>query len=141
MKDDIVKYIREHYELYAGRMIEQAFKLALSGHKADKRLSGDDWIEHCTGVAMILAQMHMDAETVCAGLLHDALDHTNLTAKEISDATNDNVDELVKGITKVNGLKYGKDGIDETESLRRLIVAMGKDIRVIATTQRKEIKK
>ena len=131
MKDDFLKYIREHYELYDGRMIEQAFKLALSGHKADKRLSGDDWIEHCTGVAMILAQMHMDAETICAGLLHDALDHTNLTAKEISDATNDNVDELVKGITKVNGLKYGKDGIDETESLRRLIVAMGKDIRVI----------
>ncbi|MBQ8468817.1 MAG: bifunctional (p)ppGpp synthetase/guanosine-3',5'-bis(diphosphate) 3'-pyrophosphohydrolase [Clostridia bacterium] len=131
MKEDFLKYIREHYELYDGRLIEQAYKLAIIGHKNDKRLSGDDWIEHSAGVAMILAEMHMDAETVAAGLLHDVLDHTDLTAKDISEATNDNVDELVKGITKVNGLKYGKNELDETENLRRLIVAMGKDIRVI----------
>lgn len=131
MREDFLKYIREHYELFDGRQIEQAYKLASTAHKGDKRLSGEEWIEHLAGVAMILAEMHMDPDTVCAGLLHDALDKTSLTAKEIADATNDNVDELVKGITKVNGIKYGKNTIEETESLRRLIVAMGKDIRVI----------
>ena len=131
MKEDFLKYIRENYELFDGRLIEQAYKLAASAHKYDKRLSGEEWIEHLTGVAMILAEMHMDADTICAALLHDALEKTNLTAKDISEATNDNVDELVKGVAKVNGIKYGKNTIDESESLRRLIVAMGKDIRVI----------
>ena len=129
MKEDFLKYVREHYELYEGRLIEQAYKLAASCHAGYFRESGDPWIDHCVGVAHILAKMHMDADTVCAGLLHDSFDY-DLTSKEISDQTNDNIDELVKGVAKINGIKYDKTQ-DEAERLRRLLVAMGKDIRVI----------
>lgn len=131
MKEDFLKEVREKYELYDGRKIEQAYKLATLAHEGNKRESGEPWINHCVCVAEILVEMSMDADTICAGLLHDVIDDTDTTFKQISDTINDDVCELVRGLSKVNGIKYSKDNLDETESLRRLIVAMGKDIRVI----------
>lgn len=131
MKEDFLKQVRETYELYDGRKIEQAYKLASLAHEDNKRLSGEPWINHSVGVAQILVDMHMDVDTVCAGLLHDVLEETNITIREIEDAVGDNVADLVKGMSKISGIKYGKSNLDEAEKLRRLLVTMGKDIRVI----------
>ncbi len=128
---DFLKDVREKYDLYDGRKIEQAYKLAISAHEGNKRESGEPWINHCVGVAEILVDMSMDSDTICAGLLHDSLDDTEVSVKQIIESTNNDVAELVKGLSKVNSIKYRRETLDESESLRRLIVAMGKDIRVI----------
>ncbi len=131
MKEEFLRQIREDYALYDGRKIEQAFKIAQNVHEGKMRLSGEPWIEHCVCVAKIMADMHMDADTVCAALLHDSCDDSEQPLKQIISTLGVEVYELVKGLNKINGLAYGKDNFDETEGLRRLIVTMGKDIRVI----------
>lgn len=129
--EDFLKLVRENYDIPDSKKIEQAYKLANIAHTGNKRRSGDPWFNHCVSVAKILLEMNMDTDTICAGLLHDVLDDTDVTLKQISDAVGSGVSDLCKGMSKVNGIKYGKSNIDEVESLRRLIIAMGKDIRVI----------
>lgn len=129
--EDFLKLMREKYDIASSRQVEQAYKLAKIAHAGNIRKSGEPWFNHCVSVAKILLELNMDADTVCAGLLHDALDDTDITLKQISDAVGTAVSDLCKGLSKVNGIKYGKSNIDEVESLRRLIIAMGKDIRVI----------
>lgn len=129
--EDFLKLVREKYDIVNSRQVEQAYKLANTAHIGNKRKSGEPWVNHCICVAKILLELNMDSETVCAGLLHDVLDDTDVTPKQISDAVGSGVSELCKGMSKVNGIKYGKQDIDEVESLRRLIIAMGKDIRVV----------
>ncbi len=129
--DDFLKNVREKYDIFEAKKIEQAYKLACIAHTGNKRKNGSPWVEHNASVGKILADMNMDADTVCAGVLHDVVDDTDVSFRQIGDAVNWEVAELVKGVTKVNGIKYGKDNLDEVDDLRRLIVAMGKDIRVI----------
>ncbi len=131
MKEDFLKYIRENYELFESRKVEQAYKLAVYANEGEKRLSGEDWINHCVGVAYILAKMHMDVDTICGGLLHDVTRTSKVSVKDVEREIGEDVAELVKGLEKINEIKYRKDTVDESESLRRLIVTMGKDIRVI----------
>ncbi len=129
--EDFLKLVREKYNIVDSRQVEQAYKLANMAHLGNKRKSGEPWVNHCICVAKILLELNMDSETVCAGLLHDVLDDTDVTPKQITDAVGSGVSELCKGMSKVNGIKYGKQDLDEVESLRRLIIAMGKDIRVV----------
>lgn len=129
--EDFLKLVREKYDIADSRQVEQAYKLANMAHLGNKRKSGEPWVNHCICVAKILLELNMDSETVCAGLLHDVLDDTDVTPKQIADAVGVGVSDLCKGMSKINGIKYGKQDLDEVESLRRLIIAMGKDIRVV----------
>lgn len=129
--EDFLKSVREKYDIVDSKMVEQAYKLASMAHEGNKRASGSPWVEHNICVAKILLDMNMDAETVCAGLLHDILDETDTSIRQIADAVGVDVAELVKSLSKVNSIKFRKDSTDEVDNLRRLIMSMGKDIRVV----------
>ena len=129
--EDFLRIVREKYDIFDSKKVEQAYKLATIAHEGNKRESGSPWVVHNISVAKILLDMNMDADTVCAGLLHDLLDETDATIRQISDAVEGDVAELVKGLSKINSIKFRKDSTDEVEKLRRLIMSMGKDIRVV----------
>ena len=82
-------------------LIKKAYECANSNHKEQNRVSGEKYINHPLNVAYILAEMNADYETICAGLLHDTLEDTEITKEEISELINPTVAELVDGVTKL----------------------------------------
>lgn len=116
-------------------MIEHAYQLAHEAHKDQVRKSGEPYIIHPLCVAIILADLEMDKETIAAGLLHDVIEDTNYTYEDIQREFGDDVALLVDGVTKLDKLKYkggSGDKLDlQVENLRKMFLAMAKDIRVI----------
>lgn len=111
-------------------LIRQAYTLALKAHGGQKRFSGEDYISHPLAVASILAELRADAETIAAAILHDTVEDTAITLGEIEKKFGKNIAFLVDGVTKLGKLKY--QGLERhVESLRKLFVAMAKDLRVI----------
>jgi len=111
-------------------LVIRAFKYAEEAHKNQQRKSGEPYIIHPYNVALILADLGADAETISAGLLHDTVEDTGITLKNIEQDFNKNIAFMVDGVTKLGELKY-KGVVRHVESLRKLFVAMAKDIRVI----------
>ena len=113
-------------------MIEKAYKIAYAAHKGQLRKSGEPYIIHPLCVAIILADLELDKETIVAGLLHDAVEDTVMTTEEIAQEFGDEVALLVDGVTKLGQLSYSADKIEvQAENLRKMFLAMAKDIRVI----------
>ena len=127
--DDFVELINKNYE--DPKMILEAYDFAYNAHKGIKRLSGEDYIVHPVEVAKILVNLGMDEETISAALLHDVVEDTPVTFKTIKKLFGQNVEKLVKGVTKISSLKYESYEDLEMESLKRLFIAMCKDVRVI----------
>ena len=113
-------------------MIEKAYSIAFEAHKDQKRRSGEPYIIHPVSVAIILAKLELDKETIVAGILHDVVEDTVMTLEELSDIFGAEVALLVDGVTKLTQLSYSKDKVDkQAENLRKMFLAMSKDIRVI----------
>ena len=113
-------------------MIEKAYKIASEAHQGQLRKSGEPYIIHPLCVAIILADLELDKETIVAGLLHDAVEDTVMTTEEIAAEFGDDVALLVDGVTKLGQLSYSADKIEiQAENLRKMFLAMAKDIRVI----------
>ncbi len=113
-------------------MIEKAFQIAKDAHKDQKRKSGEPYLIHPICVAIILAELELDKETIIAGLLHDVVEDTPMTLEDLSREFNDEVALLVDGVTKLGQLSYAHDKMDvQAENLRKMFLAMAKDIRVI----------
>ncbi len=113
-------------------MIEKAYTVARDQHKDQKRKSGEPYIIHPLCVAIILADLQMDKETIVAGLLHDVVEDTGMTLDEVSNAFNPDVALLVDGVTKLTQLNLNTDKVEmQAENLRKMFVSMAKDIRVI----------
>ena len=113
-------------------MIQKAYETAREAHKDQKRKSGEPYIIHPLCVAIILADLELDKETIVAGLLHDAVEDTWMTCDEITREFGPEVALLVDGVTKIGQLSYSKDKVElQAESLRKMFLAMAKDIRVI----------
>jgi len=100
-------------------------------HATQKRKSGEPYIIHPIAVAEILIQLDMDADTVCAGLLHDTLEDTPATYKDLEEMFGKEVADLVEGVTKIEILKTDNKSIQEAETIRKMFIAMSKDARVI----------
>ncbi|MDD6101622.1 MAG: bifunctional (p)ppGpp synthetase/guanosine-3',5'-bis(diphosphate) 3'-pyrophosphohydrolase [Clostridiales bacterium] len=112
--------------------IEMAYDYAKKSHGDQKRKSGEPYIIHPLSVAIILAELEMDKETIMAGLLHDVLEDTDVTDLQMRDMFGEEVLLLVDGVTKLTKLKYSHDKVDvQAENLRKMFLAMAKDIRVI----------
>ena len=113
-------------------MIEKAYKVASEAHEGQKRKFGEPYIIHPLCVAIILADLELDKETIVAGLLHDAVEDTWMTYEEVEKEFGSEVALLVDGVTKLGQLSYSADKVEvQAENLRKMFLAMAKDIRVI----------
>ena len=113
-------------------MIERAYATAYKAHGDQKRKSGEPYIIHPLCVAIILAELEMDKETLAAGLLHDVVEDTVMTSEELRAQFGAEVELLVNGVTKLGQLSYDADKVEvQAENLRKMFLAMAKDIRVI----------
>lgn len=113
-------------------MVEKAFDIAYTAHKEQRRKSGEPYIVHPLSVAIILAQLQMDLETITAGILHDVVEDTVLTIDEMKALFGADVALLVDGVTKLTQLSLSSDKLEiQAENLRKMFLAMAKDIRVI----------
>ncbi len=128
--DRILEVIHHNHPQADTTMVELAFELADKAHKGQKRLSGEDYIQHSLETAYELAQMDIDIPTVIAGLLHDVPEDTYISLEEIEKDFGKEVAGLVEGITKLGTIKYR--GLERyAENLRKMFVAMAEDVRVI----------
>ena len=113
-------------------LIKKAYEIAEKHHEGQKRKSGEDYIIHPLFVAMILANLKMDADTIVAGLLHDAVEDTDYTIEELKNDFSEHVALLVEGVTKLTEINIANDKVEkQAENLRHMFIAMSKDIRVI----------
>ena len=112
--------------------IEKAYNIADTAHKGQLRKSGEPYIIHPLCVAIILADLELDKETIIGGLLHDVVEDTIMTSEEITEEFGKEVALIVDGVTKLGQLSYSKDKVEvQAENLRKMFLAMAKDIRVI----------
>ena len=130
--DELINCVRKYHPSDDISMIEKAFRIANDAHKGQVRKSGEAYIIHPLCVAIILAELELDKETIVAGLLHDVVEDTVMTDEEISQEFNGEVALLVDGVTKLGQLSYDADKVEiQAENLRKMFLAMAKDIRVI----------
>ena len=129
---DLVASIRKYHPSDDLSMIEKAYQLADNAHKDQKRKSGEPYIIHPLCVAIILADLEMDKETIAAGLLHDVVEDTVYTEEQLAEIFGKEVALLVDGVTKLTQLSWSADKVEmQAENLRKMFLAMAKDIRVI----------
>lgn len=113
-------------------MIEKAYQVANKAHEGQFRKSGEPYIMHPLCVAIILAELELDKETIVAGILHDVIEDTVMTNEEIEREFSPEILLLVDGVTKLTQLNFSQDKIElQAENLRKMFLAMAKDIRVI----------
>ena len=129
--DKILKEVRSRRPKADLKIIERAFELADQWHAGQLRKSGDPFITHPLGVALVLAQLGMDEATVAAALLHDAVEDTDLTLAEVEEAFGFEITSLIDGVTKLDKIRFRSPEQGRAENLRKMIVATAKDVRVI----------
>lgn len=110
--------------------IRAAYECANEAHQGQKRKNGDPYIIHPVSVAEIIVEMGLDTDSICAGLLHDCIEDTEFQYAQIEEKFGTSVAELVDGVTRLGRLHYSKEQ-EQMEDLRKMLIAMGKDIRVI----------
>ncbi|SEA53998.1 GTP pyrophosphokinase [Oribacterium sp. KHPX15] len=130
--ESLIKTIKSYHPSGDFSMVDKAYRVAKEQHKDQKRKSGEPYIIHPICVAIILANLQMDKETIVAGLLHDVVEDTGMTLDEVSKEFNPDVALLVDGVTKLTQLNLNTDKVEmQAENLRKMFVSMAKDIRVI----------
>ena len=129
---ELVKSVKKYHPSTDLTMIEKAYQVAKAAHKDQVRKSGEPYIIHPLCVGIILADLELDKESIAAGLLHDVVEDTPMTTEDVAREFGDEVALLVDGVTKLGQLSYSADKVDEqAENLRKMFLAMAKDIRVI----------
>lgn len=131
--DQLVQTIRQYHPSSDLSQVEEAYHLADKAHVGQKRQSGEPYIIHPLNVALILAQLELDRESIVAGLLHDVVEDTSITLDDIRAEFGGEVALLVDGVTKLKQLTYKTNDKQEiqAENYRKMFLAMAKDIRVI----------
>ena len=127
--EPLIKTVRAAHPKADVRLIERAYESAAYWHRDQKRRSGDPYITHPLAVATILAELGMNTETICAALLHDTVEDTPYTLTELRGEFGEDIAALVDGVTKLDKVKYGESA--EAETVRKMVVAMSRDIRVL----------
>ncbi len=112
-------------------MIEKAYVYSAKVHQGQIRLSGEPYLSHLLETAFILSQMKMDVVCIVAGLLHDVLEDTSATIEEITELFGKETANIVDGVTKISKMQFSSNKQRQAESVRKMILAMASDIRVI----------
>ncbi|MEA5008619.1 RelA/SpoT family protein [Clostridium tyrobutyricum] len=131
MLEKLMKKIEKNCININKEMVKKAYRFADKAHKKQKRESGDPYIMHPVEVACILADMGMDTSTIVAGLLHDVVEDTDFTHDDITREFSAEVANLVEGVTKLGRLEYKTRKEQQADNVRKMLLAMAKDIRVI----------
>ena len=127
--EPLFKTVRATHPKADVRLIERAYEIAAFWHRDQKRKSGDPFITHPLAVTTILAELGMNHETLCAALLHDTVEDTPYTLTELRSEFGEDIAALVDGVTKLDKVKFGEAA--EAETVRKMVVAMSRDIRVL----------
>ena len=128
---DVIAKRKEHSRKVDNKLIMKAFNCANSQHKDQCRRSGEPYIIHPLNVAYILADIGLDDSTICAALLHDVVEDTELTENDIRKEFGEEIEEMVAGVTKLGTMQFASIEEQQVEDYRKMFLAMGKDIRVI----------
>src|SRR5680860_586236 len=127
--DTLIKTVRLHHPKVDLSIIERAYVTAEQAHEGQVRRSGEPYITHPVAVAQILADLGIGTKTIAAALLHDTVEDTAYTLDQLRADFGDEITMLVDGVTKLDKVKYGDS--TQAETVRKMIVAMSKDIRVL----------
>jgi len=127
--ESLTKTVRQQHPKADIALIERAYKVAERAHAGQTRKSGEPYITHPLAVAQILADLGIGAKTIAAALLHDTVEDTAYSIDQLRADFGDEIGMLVDGVTKLDKLKYGDSA--QAETVRKMIVAMSKDIRVL----------
>lgn len=127
---DLLNKLRE-YNPEEVEIVKRAYEYADTLHKGQMRQSGEPYISHPLNVAYILAEMHADRDTICAGLLHDTLEDTNITKEDISHDFNQNIAGLVDGVTKLSKMNFSSKQDQNYANTRKIITGITEDVRII----------
>ncbi len=125
--DSLAKYLSDEDIALVGR----AYEFGAAAHDGQRRRSGAPYITHPVAVAQVLAEMHMDAETISAAILHDVIEDTDAVKAELSEKFGPDIAELVDGVTKLDQVQFESRAEAQAESFRKMLLAMVEDIRVI----------
>ena len=128
---DLVQNVRRYDPSLDPAWLESVYAVAEGAHREQRRASGESYIEHPLAVAAILADLEMDRSTIAASLLHDVVEDTTVTSEEVAERFGDEIETLVDGVTKLTSIPYQSKEDAQVENLRKMFLAMAKDIRVI----------
>jgi GTP pyrophosphokinase len=128
---ELVTRVQAYDPSLDGSWLTRVYEVAQRAHDGQMRASGDEYIEHPLAVAAILAELEMDRQTVAAALLHDVVEDTLVTSEEVAAEFGDEIARLVDGVTKLTRIPYQSKEDAQVENLRKMFMAMAKDIRVI----------
>jgi len=127
----IIDKVKSYNEKADVSLINKAYGFALKYHKGQVRLSGEEYIQHPLNVAYILAELELDVVSIAAAFLHDVVEDTSASLEEITEIFGEEIALLVDGVTKLSRIEYTSKEEQQVESLRKMFLAMAKDIRVI----------
>ena len=129
--DALIAKVQSYDPTMESAWLREVYELADTAHDGQRRASGEDYIEHPLAVAKILADMEMDRETIAASILHDVVEDTVVTSEEVATRFGAEIAQLVDGVTKLTRIPYQSKEDAQVENLRKMFMAMAKDIRVI----------
>ena len=129
--DDLISKVRSYDPAVESSWLRGVYELADAAHDGQHRASGEDYIEHPVAVARILAELEMDKATIAAAILHDVVEDTVVTAEQVAAKFGPEIAQLVEGVTKLTRIPYQSKEDAQVENLRKMFMAMAKDIRVI----------
>ncbi len=129
--NDVISVMKKNQRRCDTKLIMKAYEYAKNKHGDQLRKSGEPYIVHPLQVAYILATLGLDENTICAALLHDVLEDTDSKKEDLQNEFNQEIADMVDGVTKLNKLNYTSVEEQQVENYRKMFLAMGKDIRVI----------
>lgn len=129
--EELLEKIKSYHPQAPLNIVEKAYSFSEKAHEGQIRRSGEPYISHPLSVAGILADLHLDIDTIMTGLLHDTVEDTQVTLDDIKNEFGDTVAYLVDGVTKIGKMNFRNSFDKQGENIRKMIVAMGKDVRVV----------
>lgn len=129
--NDIVRAVERYHPAADTDLIRRAYVFSASAHRGQVRKSGEPYLVHPLAVSALLADMKLDEFAICAGILHDTIEDTEVTGEQIRAEFGDDVADIVEGVTKLSSIPYNTSYEKSAENFRRMLVAMTRDIRVI----------